>query len=443
MAFKMKGFNPGKGTGIGNNFTVNTGSGFTKSNITPFAADVDLYEYKKLLKSYTSKFGKLNPGQYPEYTKTQRTTADGYIEDIPEDEQGNSFRDRFRSSYRTEEQFERAYKEYQKMHEKVYNQTMQLAANGELPKSLHNRFMDEATINVANSATEDGYYQKHDGDDRSYVNSDGEVVGTFDEETATWVGPDGSEFNPTPTPSDDASNEGGIITVDEEKESELKDLFNMNDSEQEPPPQELWIGGENPNDVDADADVDADVDADLDADADADADVDADVDVDVDEDEDEDGDEGPEVSIGGGGEDDASLDVDDKKDEFDPADTDKDGYVDKWERKDYEKLQAQQDQDEEEIVEEEEEEEEEVAVDENENNNNGEDVPMDKWERKRLEREAMFAKNINHSPMSKFEMSLSAERNPYKYDSDNYWEWRNEKSRSHAKKVKSQYRKFL
>ena len=441
MAFKMKGFNPGKGTGIGNNFTVNTGSGFTKSNITPFAADVDLYKYKKLLKSYTSKFGKLNPGQYPEYTKTQRYDADGYIEDIPEDKQGNSFRDKFRSGYRTEEEFEQAYKEYKEMHEKVYNQTMQLAANGKLPKNLHKRFMDEATINTANSATKDGYYKEHDEQGGTYVNADGEVVGTYDEDSDTWVGPDGSEFNPTPTPSDNVSDGGGIITVDEEREGELKDLFNMNDSEQESPPQELWIGGENPNDDD---DVDGDG-------VENEEDDDVDVDVDADGEGDGEGDEGSEVSIGGDEEDDANLDVDDKKDEFDPADANQDNYVDKWERKDYEKLQAQQDQDEEEIVEEEEEEEiveeeeEEPVIEEEEEpvaslegdyNNDGVVDYRDK-------RFAPMSKNINHSPMNKFEMSLSAERNPYKYDSDNYWKWRNENSRSHAKKVRSQYRKFL
>ena len=41
------------------------------------------------------------------------------------------------------------------------------------------------------------------------------------------------------------------------------------------------------------------------------------------------------------------------------------------------------------------------------------------------------------------ETLMNAESNPFKYDSPNYWKYRNNKSRSNAKSVMSQYKKFL
>ena len=478
MAFKMRGFNPGKGTGMGNNFTTNTskgftasvGSGFTKSGVTPFASDINMREYEKLLKAYTSKFGHLGTGTMPQHRQTQRTTADGLIEDIPESEQAkNSFYSKFGGYSVGEEEFDQKYKDYLEMHEKLYNQTMELAASGKLPKKFQN-YMDPDVKISANNTTERGYYQEKNGND--YINADGEVIASWDKDSETFKTPDGGEFTGDTANVDSEASDGGggeIITVGEEEESELRNLFDMDGSEQESPPQDLWIGGEDPTENEEDENE-------IDEDEDDENEIDEN-EIDEDEIDEDEIDESQTPPIGSGEDDDASLDVDDKKDKFDPADTDKDGYVDKWERKDYEKLQAQQNQEEETELEDDDDDD----ID-GDGDGDGEqtfdpadtdkDGYVDKWERKAYEKsgggsdneeitvsnneyqykpqssgeyipQSQMSKNITYSPMSKFEMSMGAERNPYKYDSDNYWKWRNEKSRSHAKKVKSQYRKFL
>ena len=190
------------------------------------------------------------------------------------------------------------------------------------------------------------------------------------------------------------------------------------------------------------------------------------------------------VAIGGGGDDSASLDVDGKKDEFDPADTNQDGYIDKWERKDFKKLQEQQNQEEnvnvneysgdeggdeggdEEVVTNEGDDtaisdDEEVVTNEGDEprgefdpRDTNQDGNVDKWEEKAAKRAAMFAKkeeydsayakwnNKKMENMAK-ETLMNADRNPFKYGSKEHEEYINNKSRAKGLAIKQRYNKFL
>ena len=175
--------------------------------------------------------------------------------------------------------------------------------------------------------------------------------------------------------------------------------------------------------------------------------------------------DGESVAIGGDEDDDANLDVDNKKDEFDPADTNKDNYVDKWERKDYEKLQEQQKEevategdeggDEEVITNEGDEEvitnkgDEEEKFDPMDMNKDG---YVDKWDKKEYEK-MMADKEKSESSMTKWsnkkmedmakETLMNADRNPFKYGSKEHEEYTNNKSRAKGLKIKQKYNKFL
>tara|TARA_R110002020_G_scaffold396174_1_gene606165 strand:+ start:207 stop:1490 length:1284 start_codon:yes stop_codon:yes gene_type:complete len=167
--------------------------------------------------------------------------------------------------------------------------------------------------------------------------------------------------------------------------------------------------------------------------------------------------DGENVAIGSGeNDDDASLDVDNKKDEFDPADTNKDNYVDKWERKDFEKLQKQQNK--------------EVTTEDGGegdgegNGNEGDkkekfdpmdmnkDGYVDKWDKKEYEK-MMASKEKSESSMTKWnnkkmedmakETLMNADKNPFKYGSKEHEEYTNNKSRAKGLAIKRMYNKFL
>jgi len=166
--------------------------------------------------------------------------------------------------------------------------------------------------------------------------------------------------------------------------------------------------------------------------------------------------DGENVAIGSGENDDASLDVDNKKDEFDPADTNKDGYVDKWERKDFEKLQKQQNK--EVTTESDGEGDEEVVTNEGDKKEKFDPMDMnkdgyvDKWDKKEYEK-MMASKEKSESSMTKWsnkkmenmakETLMNADRNPFKYGSKEHEEYTNNKSRAKGLAIRQKYNKFL
>ena len=60
-----------------------------------------------------------------------------------------------------------------------------------------------------------------------------------------------------------------------------------------------------------------------------------------------------------------------------------------------------------------------------------------KWNNKKMEK---LTKEINYYAQKSL---MNTDRNPHKYDTEKYWDWRNEKSKEKAKKIKSKYNKFL